>query len=152
MSITTCPEFEDRENRILDTFINLCVADIKRSRAFFTALGFSFNEQFCSDDTLGMEIGASSTAMLLSPEKFASFTNGRAIADPAKATEVLTALRYDTREEVDAIMEKALANGGSEFRAPEEHGFMYGRSFADPDGHVWEPFWFDQSTLQETSS
>ena len=135
----------------MNTFINLCVADIDRSRAFFTAMGFNFNEQFCTDDTLGMVISDTCYAMLMLPSKFSTFIPNRSIADATRTTEVLTALGYDSREAVDAAMETALANGATEFRPAEDHGFMYGRSFADPDGHVWEPFWFDTSKLEETA-
>ena len=95
-----------------------------------------------------MQISDTVFAMLLLPGKFQEFTP-RALAKPKETTEVLTALQYDSREKVDEIMTIALNNGGTEVRPAEEHGFMYGRSFADPDGHIWEPFWFDMSTLEE---
>lgn len=132
----------------MNTFINLCVADVTRSRAFFSALGFTFNDHFSGDDTAGMQINHSCFAMLMHRDKFQGFTP-RAIADATQTTEVLTALQLDSRDAVDAMVEAAVAAGGSVFRAPEDHGFMYGRSFCDPDGHVWEPFWYDASTIPE---
>jgi len=114
-------------------YINLAVEDLTRSRAFFSALGFSFNETFCDDTALGMEINEHCAAMLLTKAKFAPFTP-RPLADAGKTTEVLT----------------ALANGGSAVRAPEDHGFMYGHAFADPDGHIWEPFWMDLEAMEKT--
>lgn len=132
----------------MNVFINLAVEDLARSRAFFTALDFSFDEKFCDHQGLGMQISDTVFAMLLLPEKFRQFTP-RALAKAKETTEVLTALQYGSREKVDEIMAAALENGGTEVRPAEEHGFMYGRSFADPDGHIWEPFWFDMSTLEE---
>ncbi|MCB1343497.1 MAG: lactoylglutathione lyase [Pseudooceanicola sp.] len=131
----------------MNVFINLCIQDVARSRAFFTALGFAFNEQFCTEDTLGMQIGETAFAMLLLPSKFQTFTP-RSIVDPTKSTEVLIALQQDSKAAVDAMIATAVAAGGAEFRPAEDHGFMYGRSFCDPDGHVWETFWFDASTLE----
>lgn len=131
----------------MNTFINLSVADVKRSRAFFSALGFTFNEYFCDDNTLAMKLSDTCFVMMLEPDRFRGFLNNREIADTTKTTEVLTAFSCEDRAAVDALMEKALASGATEFRPAEDHGFMYGRSFADPDGHVWEPHWFDVSTI-----
>ncbi|GAB4393466.1 MAG: VOC family protein [Kiloniellaceae bacterium] len=130
-------------------YINLAVEDLARSRAFFSALGFSFNETFCDDTALGMEINEHCAAMLLTKAKFAPFTP-RPLADAGKTTEVLTALQLDSRAAVDAMVATALASGGSAVRAPENHGFMYGHAFADPDGHIWEPFWMDLEAMEKT--
>lgn len=118
-------------------YINLPVEDLSRSRAFFEALDFSFNDQFSDDTALAMIIGEQNSAMLLTHEKFAEFTSN-AIADAHKTTEVLVCLQLDSREQVDKMVETACANGGREPRGPQDHGFMYGRSFHDPDGHIWE--------------
>lgn len=128
----------------MNTYINLPAADLPRSRRFFEALGFTFNDQFCDDTALGMEIGASSFAMLLTHEKYQTFTDKR-IADASETSEVPIALQLESRDAVDAMMKAAIASGGSQARPAEDHGFMYGRAFADPDGHVWEPFWMDAS-------
>lgn len=132
----------------MNVFINLCVADVARSRAFFGALGFSFNDYFSNEDTLAMRLSDTSFVMMMHTDKFAGFTP-RAIADATQTSEVLTALQLDSRAEVDKMTDAAIANGGSAFRPPEDHGFMYGRSFCDPDGHVWEPFYYDASTIPE---
>ncbi|MFC4667107.1 VOC family protein [Seohaeicola nanhaiensis] len=135
----------------MNTYINLCVADVKRSRSFFTALGFAFNDNFSDAESIAMRISDSCFVMMLQPGKFKGFTP-REIADATRTTEVMTALQLDSRAAVDAMVEAAVAAGGSVFRAAEEHGFMYGRSFCDPDGHVWEPFWFDPAAVPENPS
>ncbi|MDJ0946161.1 MAG: VOC family protein [Kiloniellales bacterium] len=131
-------------------YINLPVADLGRSRAFFEALGFGFDDAFGDETALGMTINESCFAMLLTHEKFAQFTP-RPIADAGKTTEVLTALQVESRDEVDRLVGIALAEGGSSPRDPQDHGFLYGRALADPDGHIWELFWMDpaQRTGQE---
>ena len=126
----------------MNVYINLPVADLDRSRAFFGALGFDFNDAFSDGTALAMRISETCYAMLLTHEKFARFTP-RPIADARKATEVLTALQLDSRAAVDGMVATALASGGSAVRDPEDHGFMYGHAFADPDGHIWEPFWMN---------
>ena len=130
----------------MNTYINLPVADLSRARRFFEALGFTFNDQFCDDTAISMGIGASSFAMLLTHEKYKTFTDKR-IADTGETSEVLIGLQLESREAVDAMMEAAVANGGSEARPAEDHGFMYGRAFADQDGHVWEPFWMNAAEM-----
>lgn len=123
----------------MDLFVNLPVADLRRSRAFFEALGFAFNDQFCDDTAVAMVINKSANAMLLTREKFAGFTP-RPVARAKHGTEVLIALRLPDREAVHQMTDTAIAGGGAYVREPEDHGFMYGRAFADPDGHIWEPF------------
>ncbi len=118
-------------------YINLPVADLGRSRRFFETLGFTFNDYFSDDTALGMEVNDHCSVMLLTHEKFASFTP-REIADTSKTTEVLTCLQLPNREAVDEMCDKALNNGAGYVREPQDHGFMYGRAFADPDGHIWE--------------
>ena len=130
----------------MNLYINLPVADLARSRAFFGGLGFEFNEAFSDATALAMRIGDSVSAMLLTHEKFGPFTP-RPIADAHKTTEVLTALQLDSREAVDRMADLALASGGGAVRAAEDHGWMYGRAFADPDGHIWELFWMDADAM-----
>ncbi|WP_116131442.1 VOC family protein [Tropicimonas sp. IMCC34043] len=132
----------------MNTFINLAVADLARSRAFFEALGFGFDERFCDDTALGMVISETSFAMLLTADKFAGFTP-RTLADATKVSEVLVALQLESREAVDAMMATAMAHGATTVRPPEDHGFMYGHAFADPDGHIWEPFWMNVDALTD---
>ena len=130
----------------VNTYINLPIADLDRTRRFFEALGFSFNDQFSDETALGMQIGATSYAMLLTHEKFKTFTD-KAIADTNKTSQVLIALQLESRAAVDAMMAAAIENGGAEARPAEDHGFMYEHAFADPDGHVWEPFWMDPGAM-----
>lgn len=128
-------------------FINLPVRDLKRTIAFFNALGFKFDERFTNDDAAGLIINEGhSYAMLLTHKHFKSFIKND-IADPSKVTQVLIALKYDSREAVDEIVRKAVEAGGKDAREPQDVGFMYGRAFADPDGHVWEPFWMDPNAV-----
>lgn len=131
----------------MNAYINLPVADLGKSRTFFEALGFSFNDQFCDDTAVGMQIGESSFAMLLTHEKYQSFTD-KQIADTRISSQVLIALQLESRDAVLEMMSKAITNGGEEARPAEDHGFMYGHAFSDPDGHVWEPFWMDPSAME----
>ncbi|UXS02576.1 VOC family protein [Agrobacterium tumefaciens] len=118
-------------------FVNLPVKDIERSRAFFTALGFSFNPEYSDDRTLCMIVEQNIFVMLLQEERFRDFINGD-ICDAASSTEVLTCLSAGSREEIDRTITAALASGGSRWKPVQDHGFMYAGSFQDPDGHVWE--------------
>ncbi len=123
-------------------FVNLPVKDVARTRAFFAALGFSFNPQFSDDKALCMVIAENIFAMLLNEPFFQGFTK-KPLADATKSTEVLLALSCESVAEVDALVAKALAAGG---RAPVDrvdHGFMVQHGFEDPDGHQWEVFWMD---------
>jgi uncharacterized protein len=128
-------------------FVNLPVTDLKRTVAFYTALGFKFDQRFTNDDAAGMIISEGhSYAMLLTHKHFKKFIKNE-IADPAKVTQVLVALSCPSREAVDGMVKKAVAAGGKDAREPQDLSFMYGRAFADPDGHVWEPFWMDAGAV-----
>lgn len=127
-------------------FVNLPVADVAASRDFFGKLGFSFNDQFSDDKTACLVIEENISAMLMTPDRFADFVVGE-IADARRTTEVLLALSASSREEVDTVADTALAAGGGEWKPVQDHGFMYGRSFTDPDGHVWEVAWMDPSAM-----
>jgi predicted lactoylglutathione lyase len=127
-------------------FVNLPVTDLARSRAFFTALGFTFDERFCGEDGLCMEIGEDAYAMLLTQRRFADFTV-RPVGSPDDATSGIFALTADSRDEVDAMVATAVAHGGSEAAEQQDHGFMYGWSFFDPDGHHWEVFHMEPAAL-----
>jgi hypothetical protein len=123
-------------------FVNLPVADLDRSVAFYKAIGAEQNLQF-TDETASMMVFSDAIhVMLLTHDKFRQFTQKR-IADSHETVQVLLALSCDGREGVDAITDKALAAGGRETREKEDHGWMYGRAFEDPDGHTWEPVWMD---------
>jgi predicted lactoylglutathione lyase len=118
-------------------FVNLPVKDIQRSRTFFGGLGFSFNPDFSSEDTGCMIVEENIFVMLLEEKRFKEFLTGE-ISDPARGTEVLTCLSAGSRAEVDETLAKALALGAKPWRPVMDYGFMYGCSFQDPDGHVWE--------------
>lgn len=118
-------------------FVNLPCRDLKRSKAFFESLGFDFNPAFTNDSGACMVIGENIFAMLLAEEFFRTFTH-KPIADATKTTEVLTCLSCSSRAEVDALVTKARAAGGTVPREAQDHGFMYGHGFEDLDGHVWE--------------
>ncbi len=121
------------------TFVNLPVADLQASIAFFSRLGFAFNPQFTDETATCMIIGDNIFAMLLTREKFASFTP-LPVVDAKQATEVLVALSCPSRAAVDAMVLDAVAAGGSTYNTPQDHGFMYGHGFQDLDGHIWELF------------
>lgn len=127
-------------------YVNLPIADLRRSMAFFEALGFLFNPQFTDDQAAALVISETIYAMLHTPASFRRFTK-KDIADAGKVTEVLLALQVAKRHRVDEMMDKVLNAGGREAREPEEYGFMYGRAFEDPDGHIWEVFWMDASQM-----
>jgi predicted lactoylglutathione lyase len=123
-------------------FVNLPIADMARSKAFFGALGFSFNPQFTNDQGACMVIDENIFAMLLVKPFFRTFIDTE-IADARETTEVLVCLSCKSREEVDELVRKAVAAGGKPHRQPQDHGFMYGHGFHDPDGHVWELVYMD---------
>jgi predicted lactoylglutathione lyase len=128
-------------------FVNLPVKDLKRSIAFFTQLGFSFNAQFTDDTATCMIVSDDIFVMLLTEAKFKTFTP-KSICDATKSTEVLVCLSSESRASVDDMVRKALANGGSTYASPQDHGFMYHHGFQDPDGHIWEIMWMDPATVQ----
>ena len=128
-------------------FVNLPVADLDRAKAFYAALGFTNNAQFTDETAAAMVVEENIVVMLLTREKFADFVPGREIGDPDRAPSVLLALSAGSREECDDTLAKALAAGGKPWQPAQDHGFMYGTSFADPDGNGWEVTWMDQSAL-----
>jgi predicted lactoylglutathione lyase len=124
-------------------FVNLPIKNMERSQAFFRALGFGFNPQFTNEQGACMVINdGASYAMLLVEPFFQTFTR-KPISDAKKSTEVLVCLSCESRDEVDSLVKKALAAGGTAPNAPQDHGFMYGHGFEDLDGHVWELMWMD---------
>jgi predicted lactoylglutathione lyase len=132
-------------------FVNLPVADLERSIAFYEAVGATKNPQFSDDSGACMVFSETIHVMILSHEKFSQFTPKR-IADAHQTSEVLICISADSREAVDEMTEAALANGGREPREPQDHGFMYGRSFEDPDGHIWEPMFMDMEAAKAAVS
>lgn len=134
--------------RTTGLFVNLPVSDVARTRAFYTALGFEINEAFSNDKAVAVILGEHQFAMLLQRDFFRTFTQLE-IADPTQSVQCLVAIQFDTKGEVDAVVEAALANGGGEPHPPEDMGFMYQRAFSDPDGHGWGPFWMDPAGIPE---
>ncbi|MFG2597328.1 VOC family protein [Streptomyces sp. NPDC048462] len=128
-------------------FVNLPVKDLETTKGFFGKLGFSFNPQFSDDNTACLVISDTIFAMLITEPRFKEFTK-KEIADSSKTTEVLLALSAESREKVDELADAALAAGGSPANEPQDLGFMYGRSFQDPDHHIWEVVWMDPSAVE----
>ena len=128
-------------------FVNIPVSDLQRSIRFFEALGFRFNTQFTDATGTCMLVGEDAYFMLLTRERFTGFCR-RPVGDPRSETNALFALSVNSREEVDAMVSKAVAAGGSHAVEPQDHGFMYGWSFYDLDGHHWEVFWMDPAAVQ----
>ncbi|HUF02386.1 MAG TPA: VOC family protein [Gaiellaceae bacterium] len=128
-------------------FPNLAVKDLERSVAFFTELGFSFDPRFTDESATAMIVNEQAVVMLLVESRFKDFTK-KELVDSTKQTEAIIALSVESCEEVDALADKALAAGGSPANDPMDLGFMYGRSFDDPDGHLWEIVWMDQAALE----
>lgn len=118
-------------------FVNLPITDMKRSRAFYEALGYRFNPDFTNDQGACMVLGDNLFAMLLVREFFAGFTP-RPVGDPKRETQVLVCVDCPSREEIDALVAKAVAAGGRTPRPAQDHGFMYQHAYEDPDGHIWE--------------
>lgn len=129
-------------------FVNLPVRDLKKSIRFFTQLGFSFNPQFTDEQATCMILGENIFAMLLIEERFKDFTK-KPIADARKSTEVLLALDAVSREAVDTMVENAVKAGGSVYADRQDHGWMYGHSFADLDGHQWEILYLDEQAVPQ---
>ncbi len=123
-------------------FVNLPIKNMERSKAFFAALGFSFNPQFTNEQGACMVISDTIYTMLLVEPFFQTFTK-KPIADATKTTEVLVCLSCESREEVDSLVKKAIAAGGTSPNPPQDHGFMYGHGFTDLDGHIWELVYMD---------
>jgi predicted lactoylglutathione lyase len=129
-----------------EIFVNLSVRDLKKSQSFFGALGFEFNPKFTDDKAACMIINEHAYVMLLSEPFFKTFTR-RKVCDTSEQTEGLFAVSCPSRAAVDDIVEKALAAGGKPAMDPQDHGFMYGWSFYDLDGHHWEVMWMDPAAM-----
>ncbi|HUR81967.1 MAG TPA: VOC family protein [Thermoanaerobaculia bacterium] len=128
-------------------FVNLPVRDLAKSMELFSALGFTFNPQFTDDKAACMIISDKAFAMLLTEPFFRGFTSND-VCDTSKYTETLLALSCESRAEVDQLVRKALDAGGRHAKDPQDHGFMYGWSFYDLDGHHWEVLWMDPNHVQ----
>lgn len=127
-------------------FPNLQVADITRTREFWTSLGYTFNEDYSAENVACLVLEPERVSVMLhEPDSFAGFLPGTQATDARTSTEVLLAFDLPDRAAVDALFERVIAGGGSAARPTEDLGFMYTRSFRDPDGHIWEPFFMDAS-------
>lgn len=129
-------------------FVNLPVGDVARATAFYESIGFVRDARFSSEDTASMQWSEHIVVMLLHRDRFAGFAP-LPVADATTQTAHLIAPSLDDRAGVDAFVEAGAAAGGTaDVRAPQDHGFMYGRSIADPDGHVLEPMWMDVAAFE----
>jgi len=128
-------------------FVNLPVQSLSRSVEFFKQLGFTFNAQFTNQNATCMVISETIYVMLLVKDFFKTFTK-KEIADAERVTESILALTAESRSHVDQLADKAMAAGAKLTKEPQDHGFMYVRSFQDPDGHQWEIFWMDPKHVQ----
>lgn len=127
-------------------FVNLPVKDLEKSKIFFEKIGFSINLQFTDETAACIVISDTIYAMLLTHKKCKEFTD-KEIADANKTTEVLTCLSANSKEEVNSTLDKALKAGATETQEPQDYGFMFGRSFNDLDGHIWEIMWMDMEAV-----
>jgi len=133
-------------------FVNLPVADLARSRAFLEGLGAVNEPKFTDDTAACMQFSDSIFVMILTHEKFSQFTP-RQIADAKATSQVLVCLSADSREQVDSFIARGVAAGGTADPSPkQDYGVMYGRSVADPDGHIWEIMWMDAAAAEEGAS
>ena len=129
-------------------FVNLPVKDLNRSVEFFTKLGYTFNPQFTDENATCMIVGEDNFVMLLVEGFFKTFTP-KPIVDAKSSTEVLVGLSAESRDEVNSMVETALAAGAKRYKEPDDQGFMYSWGFEDLDGHIWEYFWMDPAAIQE---
>ena len=128
-------------------FVNVQVRDLKKSMDFFSTLGFTFNPQFTDDKAACMVLSDEAYFMLLTDKFFRTFTK-RQPADTTRSTEAMFALSCNSKAEVDEMVRKAIDGGGKHAMDPTDHGFMYGWSFYDLDGHHWEVLWMDPNAVQ----
>lgn len=129
-------------------FVNLHVKDLEKSKKFYTAIGFTINPQFTDDTAACVVISDTIFIMLITHAKFREFTP-KEISDAHKTTEVLNALSAESKDQVNAMVDKAIQSGGTMAGQPQDHGFMFSKSFNDPDGHIWEVFWMDMSQVPQ---
>lgn len=130
-------------------FVNLPVKNLDQSIEFFTQLGYAFNPQFTDETATCMIVSDTIFVMLLTEAKFKTFTP-KPICDASQATEVLICLSCGSREEVDDIVSKAVAAGGSTYNDPQDHGFMYAHGYQDLDGHIWELIYMDSNAVNQS--
>ncbi len=133
-------------------FINLPVANVSASTRFYKALGATKNDTFSNETSSSMVISDTISVMLLSHDRWRDFTS-KTIPDAKKSAQVLLCLSMENRDACDAAVDAAVKAGGSADPTPkQDHGFMYGRSYEDPDGHIWEVMWMDMAAMQKAMS
>lgn len=130
-------------------FVNLPVRDLNKSKQFFEELGYTFNKQFTDNNAACLVVSDDIYAMLLTEDFFKRFTKKK-VADARMSTEAMIALSAESKEKIDELVDRAVELGGKEGHKEEQEG-MYGRAFEDPDGHIWEYVWMDQSKIQPTN-
>jgi predicted lactoylglutathione lyase len=129
-------------------FINLPVKDLNKSTDFFQALGFEFNPQFSDESTACMIVSDNIFVLIMVEERFKEFSK-KEIVDATTSSEAIFCLSAESRDQVDEVVNKALASGGKSSNDPQDHGFMYGWSFQDLDGHIWEVVYMDESAINQ---
>jgi predicted lactoylglutathione lyase len=129
-------------------FVNLPVKNLDQTKAFFTQLGYTFNLQFTDENAACMVISEDIYVMLLTEPFFKRFTK-KDVVDATKSTEAIICLSADSRAAVDALVQKAIAAGGTTPNELQDHGYMYGHGFQDLDGHLWEVMWMDPAAIQQ---
>jgi predicted lactoylglutathione lyase len=127
-------------------FANMPVKDVAATRSFFAGLGFGFNDVFSDENCVSMVVSDQATVMFLSETRFKDFISD-SITDTSHSREVLMCISAESRDEVDSLVDAAVAAGGSKWMEPQDHGFMYGRAFRDLDNHVWEVMWMDPTAI-----
>lgn len=133
-------------------FVNLPVSNVPASTAFYQALGAEKNETFSNETNSSMVISDTITVMLLSHERWRDFTS-KSIPDARNSAQVLLCLSMESRDACDAAVDAAVKAGGAADPTPrQDHGFMYGRSYEDPDGHIWEVMWMDLAEMEKSMS
>jgi len=128
-------------------FVNIPVRDLPAARRFFGELGFGFDERFADDSAACMVVSDQAYVMLLTKSRFADFTS-KPVADARASTEAILAVSAESREAVDAFADAALGAGATPANEPTDYGFMYGRSFHDLDGHLWEVMWMSPEAVE----
>lgn len=135
---------------MVNIYINLPVADLPKATAFYEAIGFTKNPDFSDENASGMVYDETLSVMLLTHDFTKKFLpEHKRVADSHTTCEVLNAVQLDTKEAVDAFYEKAIAAWGKATIPTQDHGFMYGKDFEDLDGHIWEMFWMDMTSIPQ---
>lgn len=132
-------------------FVNLPIKDLEKTKQFWIKLGFSFNPQFTDDKAAALVLGENIFSMLITEPFYKTFIK-KEIADSSKVSEVITAIGVESREKVDEIVEKAFEAGATNYKETDDYGWMYNRGFQDPDGHLWEVVYINESQIPANPS